>query len=243
MSCKLLCRDLNGSSFPIAHWWRLFLKPFPFVPPLKTSAGLATRGCYNNVSPVNIPINQRWNPVPSGIIKSPHLFSPYSLINWNNVLVRLWGQSDRTNPTHTLSPEDAQHQWDSNTRNWADSEHSQTSPFFLTKQRKFLSTRIWSRAERAIGGIRPIILSRFGSECYIFPPLCSAPSIFSHLSSNYIALGDASQLNKWYFDTRNYTRPHKAPFHVKRAFYYTVIICDKITHSVALEWVRVHLIK
>lgn len=64
------------------------------------------------------------------------------------------------------------------------------------------------------------------------------------LSSNYILLGKVSQLNKWlYFDIHNYTHSHKVLFQVKCAFYYMLIICDEIMHSVGLDWVRVHLIK
>lgn len=147
MSCKLLCRDLNGSPFPIAHWWRLFLKPFPFVPPLKTSAGLATRGCYNNV---NIPINQRWSPVPSGIIKDPHLFFPYGLINWNNFLVGLWGQSDiitATKTTQTLSPR----QWDLDTTTELipPSKHSQYSFSFLQNSADLFGQGLNERSKKS----------------------------------------------------------------------------------------------
>ena len=63
-------------------------------------------------------------------------------------------------------------------------------------------------------------------------------------SSNYIALGKASQLSKWlYFDIHNYTHSHKVPFQVKCAFYYTAITRDEIMHSVGLDQVRVHLIE
>lgn len=91
---------------------------------------------------------------------------------------------------------------------------------------------------RGTTSIKALVLSKCASR-RLFGPF----SIFSHPSSNYRALGAASQLNKWYFDLRNDTRPHKAPFHVERAFYYTVIVGDDITHSAALEGVRVHLIK
>lgn len=64
------------------------------------------------------------------------------------------------------------------------------------------------------------------------------------LSSNYILLGKDSQLNKWlYFDIHNYTHSHKVFFQVEYAFYYMLIICDEIMHSVGLDRVRVHLIK
>ena len=72
---------------------------------------------------------------------------------------------------------------------------------------------------------------------------CNTISVI-FLSSNYIPLGKASQLNKrLYFDIHNYTHSHKAPFQVRYVFYYTLIVCDEIMHSVGLDWVRVHLIK
>lgn len=66
-------------------------KPFSFLAPLKTSAGLATRSYQDNSSPVNITINQRWNQIPTGIIKGQHLFSWYCRIY--NKQVQLLGQT------------------------------------------------------------------------------------------------------------------------------------------------------
>lgn len=87
--------------------------------------------------------------------------------------------------------------------------------------------------------IRPTCHPRLRSDLKHCNPISA---IFP--SSNYIPLGKASQLNKWlYFDIHNYTHSHKIPFQVKYAFYYTLIICDEIMHSVGLDRVRVHLIE
>lgn len=68
--------------------------------------------------------------------------------------------------------------------------------------------------------------------------------VFFPLSRNYIPLGQDSQLNdRRYFDIHNYTPAHKVPFHVQRAFHYTLIVRDEIRRSAGLDRLRGHLIK
>lgn len=163
-------------------------------------------------SPVNIPINQRWNPVPSGIIKDSHLFFPYGRINWNNLLFRLWGQSDiitATKTTQTLSP---RHTPSVGFRyhNWAYFTFK-TFPvfsFLLTKQGRFIRTGLNERSEKSFRYRRnkTIILSKFGSECCILcewrilplvPPFRSVPSI-KHLHGSWRRLTIKQMMIFWY---------------------------------------------
>lgn len=68
--------------------------------------------------------------------------------------------------------------------------------------------------------------------------------VFFPLSSNYIPFGHDSQLNdRRYFDIHNYTPAHKVPFHVQRAFHYTLIVRDEIRRSAGLDRLRGHLIE
>lgn len=104
--------------FPSWRWWALFLNTLPSTlflfapttrqhppPPRKLPQAWQQRGAIRvTLSPVSIPINKRWNWIPTGIIKGP---TPVLLIT-SNKAVQVTGWAPGTlagdnKSLHTLS--------------------------------------------------------------------------------------------------------------------------------------------
>lgn len=134
-----------ASLFPPRCWWALFLNtlpstlflspPPPSLPttPQKTSAGLAA--IRVTLSPVSIPINQRWKWIPAGIIKGP---APVLLIMSNKVIQvigrALGTPAGNKKSLHTLSVREPHS--DVLSKHWADVP-TKTFPSWLVMMRGF----------------------------------------------------------------------------------------------------------